>query len=57
MWVARKGPYRQSERADIYSGYAWELVEKGHAFVCYRTPEELDDAAERRAARRASRLP
>ena len=37
-----KGPYRQSERADIYSGYAWELVEKGHAFVCYRTPEELD---------------
>ena len=23
------GPYRQSERADIYSGYAWELVEKG----------------------------
>ena len=37
-----KGPYRQSERADIYSGYAWELVEKGRAFVCYRTPEELD---------------
>ncbi len=37
-----KGPYRQSERADIYSGYARELVEKGHAFVCYRTPEELD---------------
>ena len=43
-----KGPYRQSERADIYSGYAWELVEKGHAFVCYRTPEELDSLREAR---------
>ena len=43
-----KGPYRQSERADIYSGYAWELVEKGHAFVCYRTPEELEQLREAR---------
>ena len=43
-----KGPYRQSERADIYSGYAWELVEKGHAFVCYRTPEELATLREAR---------
>ncbi|NDH41427.1 MAG: glutamate--tRNA ligase [Gammaproteobacteria bacterium] len=42
------GPYRQSERADIYSGYAWELVEKGHAFVCYRTPQELDALREAR---------
>ena len=43
-----KGPYRQSERADIYSGYAWELVEKGHAFVCYRSPQELNDLREAR---------
>jgi glutamyl-tRNA synthetase len=52
-----KGPYRQSERADIYSGYAWELVEKGHAFVCYRTPEELDALREaRREAGKATAL-
>ena len=52
-----KGPYRQSERADIYSGYAWELVEKGHAFVCYRTPEELNDLREaRREAGQATAL-
>ena len=52
-----KGPYRQSERADIYSGYAWELVEKGHAFVCYRTPEELDSLREaRREAGKATAL-
>jgi glutamyl-tRNA synthetase len=43
-----KGPYRQSERAEVYSGYAWELVEKGHAFVCYRTPGELNDLREAR---------
>jgi len=52
-----KGPYRQSERADIYSGYAWELVEKGHAFVCYRTPEELSALREaRREAGKATAL-
>jgi len=43
------GPYRQSERKDIYRKYAEELVEKGHAFYCYRTGEELDAL---RAARR-----
>lgn len=36
------GPYRQSDRKDIYRQYAEELIEKGHAFRCYRTPEELD---------------
>ena len=36
------GPYRQSERQQIYARYAEELVEKGHAFHCYRTPEELE---------------
>lgn len=35
-------PYRQSERMDIYKQYALELVEKGHAFYCFATPEELD---------------
>ncbi|TBR41106.1 glutamate--tRNA ligase [Marinomonas agarivorans] len=36
------GPYRQSERGDIYTNYAMELVEKGHAFYAFETPEELD---------------
>ena len=36
------GPYRQSERGDCYAEYAQQLVDNGHAFVCYRTPEELD---------------
>ena len=42
------GPYRQSERKDIYAKYAEELVAKGHAFHCYRTPEELDQLREAR---------
>lgn len=36
------GPYRQSERMELYGQYAWQLVEAGKAFVCYRTPEELE---------------
>ncbi len=36
------GPYRQSERKEIYKEYAERLIEKGHAFRCYRTTEELD---------------
>ena len=36
------GPYRQSERMDIYGQYARQLVEEGKAFVCYRIAAELD---------------
>ncbi len=36
------GPYRQSERKDIYGKYVQQLLDNGHAFKCYRTGEELD---------------
>lgn len=36
------GPYRQSERKAIYRRYAEELVQKGHAYYAFDTPEELD---------------
>lgn len=42
------GPYRQSERGDTYAQYAWQLVEAGKAFVCYRTTEELNTLREAR---------
>jgi len=45
------GPYRQSERGDIYQQYAQQLIDSGHAFKCYRSPEELDQL---RAAIKAS---
>ena len=36
------GPYRQLERLDIYKKYADELIEKGFAYKCYCTSEELE---------------
>ena len=45
------GPYRQSERMDIYGKYAMELVEKGHAFYCFATAEELDEMRREQQAR------
>ena len=44
------GPYRQSERGDIYAQYAQQLLDAGHAFKCYRTSEELDELRETRKA-------
>src|SRR5579875_387579 len=41
------GPYRQSERNDIYEKYYKQLLETGQAYKCYCTEEEL--AAEREA--------
>jgi glutamyl-tRNA synthetase len=35
-------PYNQSERFDIYPKYAQILLEKGAAYECFCTPEELD---------------
>lgn len=36
------GPYRQSERKDIYKKYVDELIDKGAAYYAFDTPEELD---------------
>lgn len=35
------GPYRQSERKDIYQKHAEELIENDHAYYCFCTPERL----------------
>lgn len=45
------GPYRQSERMEIYSSHARQLVEAGHAFYCFATPEELDEMRREQIAR------
>ncbi len=36
------GPYKQSDRKDLYKKYALELVEKGWAYYAFDTAEELD---------------
>jgi len=37
------GPYRQTERLDIYRKYTQQLLEVGHAYRCFCTPERLAD--------------
>ena len=49
------GPYRQSERLDLYRSYANELIEQGHAYHCFCSAEQLDD--DRRAALESGRPP
>lgn len=38
------GPYRQSDRKDLYGQYARELVQRGHAYYAFDTPEALENA-------------
>ena len=45
------GPYRQSERKDIYKKFAEQLIAEGKAFRCFCTEEELE---QKRAAAEAA---
>ncbi len=49
------GPYRQSERFDIYSEHADRLIEDGFAYRCYMNDEEIE--AERKRADAEKRRP
>ena len=49
------GPYRQSERLDLYRSYALELIEQGRAYYCFCPAEQLE--ADRRRAMEAGRPP
>ncbi|KAL1714692.1 hypothetical protein EV715DRAFT_257035, partial [Schizophyllum commune] len=42
-------PYFQSERLDLYKHHADKLLESGHAYRCFCTPDELNDTRERLA--------
>jgi len=45
------GPYRQSERLDIYKKYIEDLLDRGLAYKCYCTEEELEKEREEQIAR------
>ena len=53
------GPYKQSERFDIYPKYAQMLIDKGYAYECFCSNEELDEehriAAEKKIPYKYSR--
>ena len=49
----KSGPYRQSERKEIYKQYADSLIASGHAYYAFDTPEALDK--ERKSCEEASK--
>ena len=49
------GPYRQSQRMEIYADVAAKLLEAGHAYKCFCSPEELEERREQ--ARAAGKTP
>jgi glutamyl-tRNA synthetase len=44
------GPYRQTERREIYARYARQLIEYGHAYYCFcaQSQEKVEDDKEKR---------
>jgi len=50
------GPYRQTERREIYQQYAKILVDKGNAYPCFCTPERLDQMRKEQEARKVERV-
>lgn len=50
-----EGPFRQTERFDVYRNYAEKLVAEGKAYYCYCSPEELE--GRRKEALASGRLP
>jgi glutamyl-tRNA synthetase len=50
------GPYRQTERRDIYQHYAKILVDQGNAYPCFCTSERLDQMRKEQEARKVDRV-
>ena len=46
------GPYRQSERKEIYLEYAQKLIDSGHAYPCFCTKEHLDEVRQEQMKRK-----
>ncbi|MEK7849049.1 MAG: glutamate--tRNA ligase [Chloroflexota bacterium] len=47
-----EGPYLQSQRLPLYHQAARELVEKGHAYYCYCSPERLEEMRQEQVRRK-----
>lgn len=45
------GPYRQTERLDIYRQYVQQLIDQGHAYYCFCSQEELEAQRQEQYAR------
>ena len=45
-------PYRQSERKELYLKVAKELIDRGHAFYCFCSKDELDEVRQAQIIRK-----
>ncbi len=50
------GPYIQSKRSDIYKVFVKDLLQKGLAYPCFCTEEELEEIINKQKAQNCSRL-
>lgn len=50
------GPYRQFERKHIYQEHAQRLIETGHAYYCFCSPQELEKARQEAQQRKEQAL-
>ena len=50
------GPYRQTERREIYKSYSDLLVEKSSAYPCFCSPERLEKSRQEQRARKVDRV-
>ncbi|MFN8462056.1 MAG: glutamate--tRNA ligase [Anaerolineales bacterium] len=50
------GPYRQTERRDLYQQRANELVQKGSAYPCFCSPERLEQSRKEQEVRKVDRV-
>lgn len=48
------GPYRQSERKEIYQQYAHQLIEEGKAYYCFCSPKRLEAVRQEQLSRKES---
>lgn len=48
------GPYRQSERSEIYRKYADQLIQSGHAYYAFDTEEEVDSLRKKLESEKAT---
>ncbi len=46
------GPYRQTERRDIYTQHAKMLVDSGHAYLCFCAPDRLEKVRQEQQKRK-----
>ena len=44
------GPYKQSQRKEIYQAYAKYLIEQGKAYPCFCTPEDVEEIRNKQEA-------